>query len=152
MKIKIISDGTVQGTKVIDKDTGAELEGVVSIEWSVAPRSRGSGFEFHTRLVLEEVPVTIVNDAIKRYELSDLEVITCIGCGCTDLEACDPPCHWVLVDGDVGVCSADPCIEARARFAAGEREVRPPRSISSITQEERDAADVPDLPTGRRET
>lgn len=32
MKLKLISDGTRQNTKVIDVDTGRQLEGVVAVE------------------------------------------------------------------------------------------------------------------------
>ena len=35
MELKIISDGTSAGTKVVDWKTGEELEGVISVEWSI---------------------------------------------------------------------------------------------------------------------
>jgi len=35
-------------------------------------------------------------------------VAVCIGCGCTDLEACEGGCSWVSLDPPV--CSA--CVEA----------------------------------------
>lgn len=35
MKIKIVSDGTVQGTTVVDAATGEKLSGVTSVTWSV---------------------------------------------------------------------------------------------------------------------
>ena len=38
----------------------------------------------------------------------------CIGCGCTDAEACvgedGQPCHWTFTNGDLGICSH--CVEA----------------------------------------
>lgn len=34
MKVKIISDGTVHGTKVVDEKTGEMLQNVVDIIWS----------------------------------------------------------------------------------------------------------------------
>jgi hypothetical protein len=38
----------------------------------------------------------------------------CIGCGCTDTDACQGErgraCHWVHVQGTVGICSS--CVEA----------------------------------------
>ncbi|MBI2770027.1 MAG: hypothetical protein HYX47_10415 [Burkholderiales bacterium] len=35
---------------------------------------------------------------------------TCIGCGCTDLRACDGGCSWLAADHDArtGVCSRCP--------------------------------------------
>ncbi len=35
MKVKVISDGTSAGTKVIDEASGAPLDGVVSITWEL---------------------------------------------------------------------------------------------------------------------
>lgn len=34
MKIKIVSDGTVKGTKLVDVETGKMLENVVSVTWA----------------------------------------------------------------------------------------------------------------------
>jgi len=36
MKLKIISNGTDLGTKVVDAETGSVVEGVTSIEWKIA--------------------------------------------------------------------------------------------------------------------
>jgi len=36
IELKIISDGTPAGTKVINSKTGEEIEGVRSIEWSIS--------------------------------------------------------------------------------------------------------------------
>lgn len=52
------------------------------------------------------------------------ESSTCIGCGCTDVRACQGasgPCHWLRVDRRIGrgVCSE--CAEHVARWDAGER-------------------------------
>jgi len=33
MKIKIVSDGTVHNTKVIDLETGKEVQGITQIKW-----------------------------------------------------------------------------------------------------------------------
>lgn len=35
MQIKIISDGTVYGTKVVNAETGEEIKGIGKVEWSV---------------------------------------------------------------------------------------------------------------------
>lgn len=55
-------------------------------------------------------------------------VATCIGCGCTDLDACLDPdtgvtCSWLRVDraAGVGVCSV--CDEELERWHAGDRTV-----------------------------
>lgn len=58
------------------------------------------------------------------HEAQD-ELVTCIGCGCDDFDACESttgePCHWLRVDDEllVGVCSE--CPEEVARFDAGDR-------------------------------
>lgn len=56
---------------------------------------------------------------------------TCIGCGCSDTNACwdeqsNNPCHWVRLDhaAGLGVCSA--CPESVARWDAGDRTVAVP--------------------------
>ena len=35
MKLKIISDGTPQGTRVVDAATGDTVEGICAVDWSV---------------------------------------------------------------------------------------------------------------------
>ncbi|WP_198391421.1 hypothetical protein [Burkholderia ubonensis] len=60
-----------------------------------------------------------------------LNVAVCIGCGCTDLNACwddekGAPCHWLVVDRDagLGVCSA--CPEVVNAWNDGDRALRVP--------------------------
>jgi len=36
IRLKIISDGTPTGTKVIDSETGEEIEGIRRVEWSIS--------------------------------------------------------------------------------------------------------------------
>ena len=36
MKVKIISDGTPRGTKLVNAETGEKLEGVTSVEWHIS--------------------------------------------------------------------------------------------------------------------
>ena len=36
IRLKITSDGTPTGTKVIDSKTGEEVEGIRSVEWSIS--------------------------------------------------------------------------------------------------------------------
>ena len=47
--------------------------------------------------------------------------VVCIGCGCTDDEACANNCHWLRLDTEVnaGVCSN--CPEFEERFDNGDR-------------------------------
>lgn len=49
------------------------------------------------------------------------EVSTCIGCGCTDNQACDGGCEWLAVDRVTkrGVCSS--CEAHLAAFEAEQR-------------------------------
>lgn len=55
---------------------------------------------------------------------------TCIGCGCTEFEACQPDeksedaCYWLVVDrrAEVGVCSR--CPEKLLSWDAGVRAVK----------------------------
>lgn len=60
-----------------------------------------------------------------------LEIATCIGCGCNDLQACwdeeaGQPCSWLRVDrkARLGVCSA--CPEVVSDWDAGDRTLRVP--------------------------
>lgn len=64
------------------------------------------------------------------------KLATCIGCGCTDVNACVPrhdgsgprylaqPCSWLVVDrkAGAGVCSC--CPGAKKRWERGDREQR----------------------------
>ena len=59
MKIKIISDGTSAGTKIIDEDSGEEIGSVSKVGWIA------EAGEVKTRAVVEiiNVPVEITTDA-----------------------------------------------------------------------------------------
>lgn len=65
MKIKIVSDGTVHGSKVMDAETGEMLSGVQSVEWSVK-----AGEEHFARATLTviDVPVEIECEAQVQHE------------------------------------------------------------------------------------
>jgi hypothetical protein len=65
MKIKIVSDGTVRGSKVMDAETGEMLSCVQSVEWSVK-----AGEEHFARATLTviNVPVEIEVDARVEHE------------------------------------------------------------------------------------
>lgn len=55
----------------------------------------------------------------------NLQIATCIGCGCDDLNACDDgllgSCAWLIVDRarGLGVCTS--CVSHLARYKKGER-------------------------------
>jgi hypothetical protein len=59
MRIKIVSDGTSAGTKVVDEKTGETVEGVLMISWSVSTEDTGA------RVLMEllGVPCDIVTEA-----------------------------------------------------------------------------------------
>ena len=72
MRIKILSDGTPAGTKVVDTETGEVLEGVVSIKWSVtAEHEKNQAPYHHVRcwLEIEGTPVELEADHLKTYQL-----------------------------------------------------------------------------------
>lgn len=55
----------------------------------------------------------------------DTPIARCIGCGCTDVWACDVGCYWLAVDygAGKGVCSE--CPEELERFASEEQDEDP---------------------------
>ena len=57
MKLKIISDGTNTGTKLIDEDTGETISGISSLTWEA------SANEALTKITVElfNIPVEIVS-------------------------------------------------------------------------------------------
>lgn len=57
MKLKIISDGTPQGTSIVDIETGERLERVTSIKWSIDAKWLAVA-----TIELCEIPVDIVGD------------------------------------------------------------------------------------------
>ena len=161
MKLKIISDGTIKGTKVVDQDTGEELIGVTSIEWSVKPRERppgvgrrGGGWVFSCRLTLEEMPLEVVNDELKRYELRN------------SITADDNPIDvlaslWREAGYELDEKSFDAAREELED--ADEEQLRrivniflrqTRKKLSDVTDEERERLheNVPEFPTHRRET
>jgi hypothetical protein len=44
MKIKIISDGTVVGTKIVNAETGELIENVISVDWKISVRDDHQGW------------------------------------------------------------------------------------------------------------
>ncbi len=69
MRIKIISDGTVHGTQIVNADTGEEIEYVVRAEWKIvasAPRNLATA-----TLELWNVPVEIVGE-VKEAERGEI--------------------------------------------------------------------------------
>jgi len=60
-----------------------------------------------------------------------MSIATCIGCGCTDTQACyddeaDAGCHWERLDrrAGLGVCSC--CKEVIEAWDQGDRQIRVP--------------------------
>jgi hypothetical protein len=65
-----------------------------------------------------------------------MPIASCIGCGCTDVHACqtdDGSCHWLEVEYNIqrGVCSA--CSDQLPRWHAGERSIL--MLVAKITKE-----------------
>jgi hypothetical protein len=61
MKIKIVSDGTSMGTKIVNADTGEDtglVKQVQSITWSIDAKSLAT-----VVMTLVKVPVEVVGDA-----------------------------------------------------------------------------------------
>lgn len=52
MRLKIISDGTLKGTQVVDTETGKRLEGVHYISWEI-----DADGEAHVHLGLDKISV-----------------------------------------------------------------------------------------------
>lgn len=52
---------------------------------------------------------------------AEAEAVTCVGCGCTDNQACDGGCDWLVVNRVTkrGVCSS--CETHRAAFESEQR-------------------------------
>ena len=68
MTIKIVSDGTPSGTKILDTETGKELSYVTKVSWKVDLKS-----PFATAtLEIIKVPVEVVGNA--QVELKPLDV------------------------------------------------------------------------------
>lgn len=70
-----------------------------------------------------------------------MDIATCIGCGCTDFNACHDhesgtPCSWIVVDyaAGYGVCSC--CQDQMERRNKGDRSVRMVvAKVAKVTQE-----------------
>ena len=63
MKVKIISDGTSNGTKVVNVETGEVIENVTRIFWEV---NVGSLAKAHIQIINCEVEVEAEGKIIKR--------------------------------------------------------------------------------------
>lgn len=58
MKVKIISDGTPPGTRVVNADTGEPIEHVTAIEWKIDVRDLATAV-----IRLRDVDVDVVGEA-----------------------------------------------------------------------------------------
>jgi hypothetical protein len=65
MRIKIISDGTMRGTHVVDRDTGDELMGVTSVHWEAK-----TNHMTRAMILLVDVDVEVVTDDVRLGLLS----------------------------------------------------------------------------------
>jgi hypothetical protein len=78
MELRIVSDGTCQGTRVRDLDTGRELQNVRSIYWLLPP---GEEPTVLIELVNVKMELTAQGDAVKldRFSITkkmvDVEVV-----------------------------------------------------------------------------
>lgn len=66
MKIKIVSDGTVRGTKVVNADTGDWIEGITAIEWRVEAGARTARANIEMMKIPVEMAAT-VDKATTKY-------------------------------------------------------------------------------------
>jgi hypothetical protein len=77
MKIKIISDGTSQGTKVIDSETGKMIPNVTAIEFKIDTEKNKIG---KAKITFVDVPVEIETDAetetVEPEKVSEAEPLT----------------------------------------------------------------------------
>lgn len=55
MRLKIISDGTVPGTRVVDEETDREVEGVIAVSWS----GEVATGEVKARITVKHMPVEL---------------------------------------------------------------------------------------------
>jgi hypothetical protein len=60
MRVKIVSDGTVDGTRVVDAETGELMRGVMGIQWIATP---GSEAGVYAVLTLRNVEVDLETEA-----------------------------------------------------------------------------------------
>ena len=61
MKIKIVSDGTSVGTKIVDVETGKAITNVSAITW----HAEANEVETEATLVLSNVPVELIGKVKK---------------------------------------------------------------------------------------
>ena len=62
MKLKVVSDGTMQGTRIVDEATGEAIENVVSVEIRIDARTRLSTLV----LELEYPEINVVTGEFER--------------------------------------------------------------------------------------
>lgn len=65
MKLKIISGGTAFDTRVVNAETGEEVEGITAIRWEADAHS-----EFHAVITLERVAIEAVGEVVMPNEHS----------------------------------------------------------------------------------
>jgi hypothetical protein len=69
MKIKIVSDGTSLGTKVLNAETGEALEGASRVDWSIEAGELGKAVvHFYPDLVDLESDASLVPVVVAEYD------------------------------------------------------------------------------------
>lgn len=68
MRLQIISDGTAAGIKIVDADTGEELENVLKASWT----AKGWKPQASCELLLTRVPVVVIGQGHPSLFLSRL--------------------------------------------------------------------------------
>ena len=68
MRIKIISDGTPTGTRVVCAETGEIVKGVTSVEWSHVTPGEAS----YAIVKLHMMPIEVIADVGEPVEVTDL--------------------------------------------------------------------------------
>jgi len=72
MRLKIISDGTINNTKIVDVETGAGLEGVTDVAWRLSVNKWNPAVVI---LELRNVPVEIIGDLVVIKQGDNTEVL-----------------------------------------------------------------------------
>lgn len=60
MRLKIVSDGSLSGTQVVNADTNERVEGVTDITWSISSRKPGEYLFSMATIVIRRMAVEIV--------------------------------------------------------------------------------------------
>jgi hypothetical protein len=73
-KIKIESDGTVQGTKVTDEESGKNIVGITSLKFDITPKNSLVNIEM--KLMPNWINIATDTDDIMMHQVLDKKIIT----------------------------------------------------------------------------